>query len=142
MLPNSHTVASFVTQNINPVLLLAVFLPVLLFGSAASAHWHTVRRQLPGILLLAFPGGSDPCLSLRPLLCGPRDHRGGAFAMQVTQTHTNKSLNNVIGSRFRSLLCSASTHDVSFSCTVGLSGTEANTNESVVSQLETQISKF
>lgn len=43
-------------QNIDPTLLLAVFLPVLLFGSAFAAHWHTVRRQKWGILLLAFPG--------------------------------------------------------------------------------------
>lgn len=39
-------------QNIDPHLLLAVFLPVLLFASAFVAHWHTVRRQKVPILLL------------------------------------------------------------------------------------------
>ena len=39
-------------QNIDPTLLLAVFLPVLLFASAFIAHWHTVRRQAVPILLL------------------------------------------------------------------------------------------
>ncbi len=39
-------------QNINPTLLLATFLPVLLFNSAFQAHWHTVRRQKIPILLL------------------------------------------------------------------------------------------
>lgn len=43
-------------QNINPKLLLAVFLPVLLFGSAFMLDYHTVRRQKWAILLLAFPG--------------------------------------------------------------------------------------
>jgi NhaP-type Na+/H+ or K+/H+ antiporter len=40
------------SQNIDPQLLLAVFLPVLLFASAFIAHWHTVRRQAVPILLL------------------------------------------------------------------------------------------
>ena len=40
------------SQNIDPTLLLAVFLPVLLFASAFIAHWHTVRRQAGSILLL------------------------------------------------------------------------------------------
>jgi NhaP-type Na+/H+ or K+/H+ antiporter len=35
---------------------LAVFLPVLLFGSAFIMDWHTVRRQKWAILLLAAPG--------------------------------------------------------------------------------------
>lgn len=43
-------------ENIDPNLLLAVFLPVLLFASSFAAHWHTVRRQKVPILLLAFPG--------------------------------------------------------------------------------------
>jgi len=43
-------------QSINPRLLLAVFLPVLLFGSAFTMDWHTVRRQKWAILLLAAPG--------------------------------------------------------------------------------------
>lgn len=42
----------FPLQNIDPHLLLAVFLPVLLFASAFVAHWHTVRRQKVPILLL------------------------------------------------------------------------------------------
>ena len=44
------------SQGINPKLLLAVFLPVLLFGSAFIMDWHTVRRQKWAILLLAAPG--------------------------------------------------------------------------------------
>ena len=44
------------SQSINPKLLLAVFLPVLLFGSAFIMDWHTVRRQKWAILLLACPG--------------------------------------------------------------------------------------
>jgi len=53
-----HTVTCRVacTQSINPRLLLAVFLPVLLFGSAFTMDWHTVRRQKWAILLLAAPG--------------------------------------------------------------------------------------
>ena len=33
-----------------------MFLPVLLFGSAFTMDWHTVRRQKWAILLLAAPG--------------------------------------------------------------------------------------
>ena len=43
-------------EHIDPKLLLAVFLPVLLFGSAFMMDFHTVRRQKWAILLLAFPG--------------------------------------------------------------------------------------
>ena len=43
-------------QNIDPKLLLAVFLPILIFGSAFMMDFHTVRRQKWAILLLAFPG--------------------------------------------------------------------------------------
>ncbi len=49
-------------QNIDPTLLLSVFLPILLFGSAFASHWHTVRTQKYGILLLAFPGAEPHCL--------------------------------------------------------------------------------
>lgn len=45
-------VCHLLMQNINPTLLLATFLPVLLFNSAFQAHWHTVRRQKIPILLL------------------------------------------------------------------------------------------
>ena len=42
-----------VMQNINPELLLAAFLPVLLFSGAFNLEWHLVRRLKWSALLLA-----------------------------------------------------------------------------------------
>jgi hypothetical protein len=43
-------------ENMEPTLLLAAFLPVLLFAGAFALEWHVVRRLLPSSLLLAGPG--------------------------------------------------------------------------------------
>ena len=43
-------------EGISPELLLAGFLPVLLFAGAFALEWHVVRRLLPSALLLAGPG--------------------------------------------------------------------------------------
>lgn len=43
-------------EGISPELLLAGFLPTLLYAGASALKWHTVRRLLPSALLLAGPG--------------------------------------------------------------------------------------
>lgn len=43
-------------EAIDPNLLLAGFLPILLFAGAFALEWHVVRRLLPSSLLLAGPG--------------------------------------------------------------------------------------
>lgn len=43
-------------KGINPHLLLAVFLPALIFESSFSMEWHTLKKVLPKVLLLAGPG--------------------------------------------------------------------------------------
>jgi len=43
-------------SGINPHLLLAVFLPALIFESSFSMEWHTLRKVLPKVLILAGPG--------------------------------------------------------------------------------------
>ena len=43
-------------EGIDPNLLLAGFLPILLFAGAFALEWHVVRRLLPSSLLLAGPG--------------------------------------------------------------------------------------
>jgi NhaP-type Na+/H+ or K+/H+ antiporter len=42
--------------NIHPHLLLFSFLPALLFGDCMGTNWHTFKRCLPQILILAGPG--------------------------------------------------------------------------------------
>ncbi len=41
---------------ISPELLLVIFLPALIFGSALSVDYHTFAKELPQILTLAVPG--------------------------------------------------------------------------------------
>jgi NhaP-type Na+/H+ or K+/H+ antiporter len=41
---------------INPHVLLFVFLPILIFESALNCEWHIFKRQLKSILALAIPG--------------------------------------------------------------------------------------
>lgn len=41
---------------VNPHLLLFVFLPILIFESALHCEWHIFKRQLKSILALAIPG--------------------------------------------------------------------------------------
>ena len=43
-------------EAIPPDLLLAGFLPTLLYAGASALEWHAVRRQMPSSLLLAGPG--------------------------------------------------------------------------------------
>ena len=43
-------------NGINPHLLLAVFLPALIFESSFSMEWHTLKKVLPKVLILAGPG--------------------------------------------------------------------------------------
>ena len=43
-------------EAIPPDLLLAGFLPTLLYAGASALEWHAVRRQMPSALLLACPG--------------------------------------------------------------------------------------
>ncbi|KAK9791813.1 hypothetical protein WJX73_006506 [Symbiochloris irregularis] len=43
-------------ENIDPELLLAVFLPIILFGGAFALQWHLVRKLIWSSLLLAGPG--------------------------------------------------------------------------------------
>ena len=40
----------------DPRLILFIFLPALIFEGAASTDYYVFRRQLPGGMLLAFPG--------------------------------------------------------------------------------------
>ena len=49
------TTASKVSE-IDPHMILLVFLPALVYESSASAHWHTFKRVLCPVMLLAFPG--------------------------------------------------------------------------------------
>ena len=42
--------------SINPHLLLACFLPALIFESSFSMEWHTLKKVLPKVLILAGPG--------------------------------------------------------------------------------------
>ena len=42
--------------NINPHVLLAAFLPALIFESSFSMEWHTLKKVLPKVLILAGPG--------------------------------------------------------------------------------------
>ena len=42
--------------HINPHLLLAFFLPALIFESSFSMEWHTLSKVLTKILILAGPG--------------------------------------------------------------------------------------
>jgi len=52
-----HLEASLDAWNgINPHLLLAVFLPALIFESSFSMEWHTLKKVLPKVLILAGPG--------------------------------------------------------------------------------------
>ena len=41
---------------INPHVLLACFLPALIFESSFSMEWHTLKKVLPKVLILAGPG--------------------------------------------------------------------------------------
>ena len=43
-------------NGINPHLLLAVFLPALIFESSFAMEWHTLRKVMPKVLILAGPG--------------------------------------------------------------------------------------
>ena len=42
--------------NINPHVLLAAFLPALIFESSFSMEWHTLKKVLPKVLVMAGPG--------------------------------------------------------------------------------------
>lgn len=48
--------AAIGVSNISPSLLLAIFLPMLIFESAFNLDWHQVRHVFRPALLLAFPG--------------------------------------------------------------------------------------
>ena len=39
--------------NINPHVLLAAFLPALIFESSFSMEWHTLKKVLPKVLVMA-----------------------------------------------------------------------------------------
>ncbi|KAL3158150.1 Son of sevenless 1, variant 2 [Trebouxia sp. C0010 RCD-2024] len=43
-------------EDIEPNFFLALLLPLILYGAAITMHWHTLRRCLLQVLLLAFPG--------------------------------------------------------------------------------------
>ena len=55
-------------DRIDPHLLLAVFLPVLIFESAYNADYHTLSREFYQILLLAGPGVARPRVDFRTSL--------------------------------------------------------------------------
>lgn len=48
--------ATDVVGNINPHILLFVFIPVLIFESGFNSDWYVFKRQIVNILLLAGPG--------------------------------------------------------------------------------------
>jgi NhaP-type Na+/H+ or K+/H+ antiporter len=42
--------------NITPELILIIFLPALIFGSAMAVDYHVFSREIPQMLVLAIPG--------------------------------------------------------------------------------------
>lgn len=42
--------------NVSPELILVIFLPALIFGSAMAVDYHVFSREIPQMLVLAVPG--------------------------------------------------------------------------------------
>ena len=53
-----NVIASSITRagNINPHLILYLFLPTLIFEAAYALHLHTFKKMLPNVLILSIPG--------------------------------------------------------------------------------------
>lgn len=53
-----EVIATSITKagNINPHLILYLFLPTLIFEAAYAMHLHTFKKMLPNVLILAIPG--------------------------------------------------------------------------------------
>eukprot|EP00754_Rhynchopus_humris_P001585 Rhum_TRINITY_DN10919_c0_g1::Rhum_TRINITY_DN10919_c0_g1_i1::g.41331::m.41331 len=52
-----HDLDKFISiSEINPHLIFFIFLPILIFESAFSLQWHTLKKTLPYCLMLAGPG--------------------------------------------------------------------------------------